>query len=325
MQSRCESYLDRMLQTHGWDSPSVKDSPRSTPITSDTVNRLMSLEGPPEKSAEAKEIAKKYGFSYRNLLGELIYAYVICRLDIGFAVCFLSRFAGQPHAEHFIALKGVCKYLRAHKDWGLMFQRPNPHYGFPCVPFEFLENDPNLPSFPELPRDLVAACLDAAHATDLKTRRSVTGYIVFFGCCAIAWKSNLQPRCATSSTEAEFYAAVTTAKVVKYLRYVLHELKATRAGPSPLYIDNQAALAMINESRPTPRARHIEIQHFAIQEWAKAKDIIMIHLPGVINASDAMTKAVSWVLHSRHIRRGMGHYKLGSLVTSDTPIRPTLE
>ena len=104
---------------------------------------------------------------------------------------------------------------------------------------------------------------------------------------------------------------MTTAKVVKYLRYVLKELKATRPGPSPLYIDNQAALAMINESRPTPRARHIEIQHFAIQEWAKAGDILMVHLPGAMNSSDGMTKALSWVLHSRHARRGMGHFKLG--------------
>jgi hypothetical protein len=209
-------------------------------------------------------------------------------------------------------LKGVCKYLRAHKGWGLIYQRPHPHDGFPAVTFEFLEDDPNLPLFPTILRDLVTACLDAAHATDLSQRRSVTGYNVFFGGAAIAWKSVLQPLTATSSTEAEFYAAVTTAKVVKYLRYVLQELKASRPGPSPLYIDNSAALAMINESRPTPRARHIEIQHFAIQQWVKSGDIRMVHLPGIINPSDGMTKALSWVLHSRHARRSMGHYLLGS-------------
>ena len=75
-----------------------------------------------------------------------------------------------------------------------------------------------------------------------------------------------------------------------------------------MYIDNQAALAMINESRPTTRARHIEIQHFAVQEWRKAEDIIMKHLPGIMNCSDGLTKALSWVLFSRHARRGMGHY-----------------
>ena len=117
---------------------------------------------------------------------------------------------------------------------------------------------------------------------------------------------------ATSSTEAEFYAAVTCAKMAKYLRYVLMELNALSPGATELFVDNQAALNMINESRPTPRARHIEIQHFAIQEWRTKGDIIMRHIPGIINPSDDLTKVLGWILHSRHARRNMGHYKLSS-------------
>ena len=69
---------------------------------------------------------------------------------------------------------------------------------------------------------------------------------------------------------------------------------------------------MINEFRPTPRARHIDIQYFAIQEWRAAKDIIMKHLSGILNPSDDLTKPLGWILHARHARRGMGHCKLGS-------------
>jgi hypothetical protein len=91
---------------------------------------------------------------------------------------------------------------------------------------------------------------------------------------------------------------------------VLQQLDAIRPGATPLYVDNQAAIAMVNESRPTPRARHIEIQHFAIQEWRNKGDIVLRHCPGVINLSDGLTKALGWVLQSRHARRGMGHYKI---------------
>ena len=306
-----ESYIDRMLATHGWDSPKHPDKvpEKAIPLNADAANRLMTLEGPPEKSIEAQEIARRQGFSYRNILGELIYAYVICRLDIGYAVCFLARFSDSPHEEHFTALKAVCKYLRATKSWGIIYKRLIPLEDLPYVPFTFLEQDPDLPPFPDLEHDGMAGFLDAAHATDLKTRRSVTGYVIFLALAAIAWKSRIQPLVATSSTEAEFYAAVTCAKVAKYLKYVLQELDAIRSGPIPLYIDNQAALAMINESRPTPRARHIEIQHFAIQEWRNAGDIIMKHIPGVINPSDDFTKPLGWALHGRHARRCMGHYK----------------
>ena len=93
-------------------------------------------------------------------------------------------------------------------------------------------------------------------------------------------------------------------------------LEAIRPGVTPLFVDNQAAIAMVNESRPTPRARHIEIQHFAIQEWRDKGDVVLRHCPGVINASDDLTKALGWVLHSRHARRSMGHYKMGSPIAS---------
>ena len=314
----CESYIDRMLLSHGWDAPKHKDPLNLTPISPDSVNRLMTLEGPKEKTPEAKELISQEGFSYRNVLGELIYAYVVARLDIGYAVCLLARFSQAPHKEHYRALKQVCRYLRSTKSWGILYQRPSPLSGLPVIPFEYLEEDPNLPPFPFMERDELLAMLDAAHATELKSRRSVTGLVIFFCCAAIAWKSRVQPIVATSSTEAEFYAAVTTAKIVKYLRYVLQELHALRPGPTRLLIDNLAALCMINEDRPTPRARHIEIQHFAIQEWRKQEDLIMEHVSGTINSSDDLTKALGWVLHARHARRSMGHYRIGSQNSAST-------
>jgi hypothetical protein len=74
-------------------------------------------------------------------------------------------------------------------------------------------------------------------------------------------------------------------------------------------MDNEAAIAMINERRPTPRSRHIDIQHFAIQEWRAAGDIEMHHIPGIINPVDQGTKPLGWTLHSRHARRSMGHHR----------------
>ncbi len=70
---------------------------------------------------------------------------------------------------------------------------------------------------------------------------------------------------------------------------------------------------MINEDRPTSHAWHIEIQHFAIQEWCKQGDLIMEHLSGLLNPSNDLTKALSWVLHSRHACHSMGHCQIGSL------------
>ena len=70
-----------------------------------------------------------------------------------------------------------------------------------------------------------------------------------------------------------------------------------------------SAIKMINARVPTERSRHIDIQHFAIQDWKEAGDIVMRHIPGILNPADDLTKPLGWVLHARHARRIMGHYR----------------
>jgi len=178
----------------------------------------------------------------------------------------------------------------------------------PEVPFEVICADPQLLLFPKYdPTDLVAFA-NAAYATNTKTRHSVSGYIIVYAGAAIAYKAKMQPTIATSSTEAEFIAAVYTAKAVKHLQSVLNDLGLLYLKPTIIYKDNKAAINMINDSKPTTRSHHIDVQHFAIQEWQDCGEIEMQHIPGIINLVDDETKALSWVLHSRHLCQTMGHY-----------------
>jgi hypothetical protein len=72
-------------------------------------------------------------FSYRQVLGELIYAYVVCRLDIGYAITFLSHFATVLAEEHYKALKDIAKYLRRTIDWGIIYWHAKPLASLPYV------------------------------------------------------------------------------------------------------------------------------------------------------------------------------------------------
>ena len=65
---------------------------------------------------------------------------------------------------------------------------------------------------------------------------------------------------------------------------------------------------MVNALVPTERSRHIDIQHFAMQDWKEAGDATLSIIPGIINPSDALTKPLGWILHARPARRIMGHY-----------------
>lgn len=306
----CESYITRVLQTHGWTTPERHQSDRhdSVPLSPSLVTSLSKLQGPAEGTPEYAAIAATAGFSYRQILGELMYAYVVGRLDIGYAVTFLARFSQYPTSGHYAALKSVVKYLRRTKTWGLIYWRPSPLDHLPHVPIDQLPLDPSIPSFPCHPLSELVGYVDAAHATDLATRRSVTGLVFTLAGGAIAFKSKVQKSVSTSSTEAELIAAVTAAKMAKYFRYILFELGFPPDGPTVLYEDNEATIAMINENRPTARARHVDVQFFAIQEWRRRNDIVLRHISTTINIADAGTKSLGWTLHSRHVRRSMGHY-----------------
>jgi hypothetical protein len=50
---------------------------------------------------------------------------------------------------------------------------------------------------------------DAEFAGEVETRKSTTGYILFYQWCTVIWRSGPQSMVATSTTEAEMSAAAT--------------------------------------------------------------------------------------------------------------------
>jgi len=272
------------------------------------ITSLYAHQGPPENTAEHAALVAKHGFACRTLLGELLCAYVTCRPDIGYATITLSKFSTCPHDHHFAMLKKVAKCLRATKDWGIIYRLSQPDASLP--PSNFLRStmDAELPDFPIIDTQEPVAFLHAAHANDLRNRRSTAGYAFLLCGGTISYRCKTQSITATSSTEAEFLADVATAKHARCMRAIMTDLGFPPKGPTVMYCDNQSAINVINARVPTERSRHIDIQHFAIQDWKESGAIVMEFISGVINPFDDLTKPLGWVLHDRHARRVMGHY-----------------
>ncbi len=62
----CESFIDQVLQTHGWDKTSPIDKGRHdiVPISTESVDKLQQLKGPTEGCAEHRNLEREVSFSY---------------------------------------------------------------------------------------------------------------------------------------------------------------------------------------------------------------------------------------------------------------------
>jgi len=124
----------------------------------------------------------------------------------------MSKFSTYPHDHHFVVLRKVAKCLRGTKDWGIIYRRSQPDTSL--LPSNFIRSslDADLPAFPNVDPNKPVALHDAAHVNDLRNRRSTTGYAFLLCGGAMSYRCKTQSMASTSSTKAEFLAAVATAK-----------------------------------------------------------------------------------------------------------------
>ncbi|GJZ71605.1 ribonuclease H-like domain-containing protein [Tanacetum coccineum] len=115
---------------------------------------------------------------YQKLLGKLIYL-THTRPNIAYSVYFVTQYIHSPLKSHLNCSLNVLRYLKGALGKGIRY-----NYG---------ECKNNLSGYSK-----------ADWAKCLKTRKSITGYYVFFNNCLISWKSKKQNTISKSSIEAEY-------------------------------------------------------------------------------------------------------------------------
>ena len=110
----------------------------------------------------------------------------------------------------------------------------------------------------EIPQDLPkplgnevsAHCfVDASHASNVVTRRSQTGVLIFINQSPVLFYSKRQNSVETSTFGSEFTAMKQAIELVKALRYKLRMFGVPMDGATALYCDNEAVYK--NVSNPT--------------------------------------------------------------------------
>jgi hypothetical protein len=148
--------------------------------------------------------------------------------------------------------------------------------------------------------------MDSSWGDCLLTRRSTGGVCFRLAGGPIAWKGQLLPTVALSSTEAEFMEATVAGRMSLYIRSIMWDLDIPQEAATILYEDNDGATAMVNAGKPTSRSRHIDIKYYAIQEWVERDLIVLQRIDTAINMADHYTKPLSRILFYRHNDYNMG-------------------
>ena len=293
------TYLTKVLKAHEWLNDSSQTPLNPTPMRDDsTYQKILDNAVGPTSEEEKFALHQEMNFSYRQALGEALFAMVTCRPDISFAIIKLAKFANSPAKEHYIALKNVFRYLRHTITDGITYWREKPQ----IHPFLQKSKTPTL--FHQINTNLpnqhyhLTGSVDSDWASDTKERKSVSGITMFLAGGVVNYKTKIQCDIAHSSTEAEFVAACEAAKMVIYLRSILAEIGISQEEATMIYEDNTGALLMANTQQPTRRTRQMDIKHFAIQDWVERDMIVLEYLKSDNNSADSLTKSLArTVLH----------------------------
>jgi hypothetical protein len=242
------------------------------------------------------------GFSYRQGIGELIFALTICRIDISIAIITLSQYSERPAKEHYQAVKAVFVYLWHTKSDGLYYWRPSPQMDLPDEPLpETMTNPDRLKQFLNFDDPLITkGAGDSTWASDRKHRRSMGGIVFLLAGGAIYYRSRLQPTVAQSSTEAEFCNMTDGGKAALYLRSILEEIGLDQILPTEILADNRGSRQLSNARQPTRRTRHVDMKHFVILQWTEEERITYSEVSTNNNFSDSLTKPTGRVKFYEH-------------------------
>lgn len=218
-------------------------------------------------------------YPYRRLVGSLMHLSVTTRPDISYAVGVLARHMAHPTMPHWLAAKGVLRYLAGTTDTGITFGA----------------SDLTLQGYS-----------DADYGGDLDTRRSTTGYVFILNNGAISWQSKRQPTVACSTTEAEYMATGAAVREGLWLRKLLKDV-GLDPGQVSIYSDNQSAIKLLHNPIVSGRSKHIDVLHHFARERVLRKEVSVTYISTDHMLADALTKALPIAKHSRCCH-GMGVY-----------------
>jgi hypothetical protein len=122
-------------------------------------------------------------------------------------------------------------------------------------------------------------------------RRAISGYAFLIDGGAVSWSSKKQELVVLSTMEAEYVATTHAAKEALWLRRFIGEVFRPLEQPTPLYSDNQSAIALEHSNGQFhARTKHIDIRYHFIRYVVDNGSIHLLYCPTEDMTADILTK-----------------------------------
>ncbi len=248
------TYIDTMLRRYGMASCNSAHTPMATSAS--------------VQSDKDHILSETDHALYRSIVGSLMYVATCTRPDICFAVGELGRFTHRPIQAHLNAAKRILRYLQGTRSLRITYQ---PGLG--------IDKAPKLIGY-----------ADADFASDVDTRKSISGQVFMYGGSPVAWRSKRQSVTATSTTEAEYIALSECSKTSMTLGNIVKELTDTDPFPIEICEDNRAASLIARNESSIRRTKHIDVKYHHIKDLVDSNRILITDISSENQLADIFTK-----------------------------------
>jgi len=211
-------------------------------------------------------------------VGSLLYAAVITRPDIAFAVSRLARFNCNPSPEHQRAADRVLCYLKRTRSLALQFRGA----------------------------DDFEVASDASFADNSIDRKSSQAYAMKLFGGLIGWRANKQSTVTTSTTEAELLALSQAAKESLYMSRLFEELSVRLdSSRTRIQCDNTQTIRLFTDEIATLKTqlRHVDIHNHWLRQEVMEDRIEDVHTPSARLMADGLTKALQGPKFEEFVRQ----------------------
>ena len=201
---------------------------------------------------------------YRQGVGFIQYAAQSLRPDVAWAANVLASVQHQPRERHLKGMFHCLKYLKGTAHLALHFDAAK---GIHLLGYS-----------------------DSDFAGCQGTRRSTSGCVVLTAGGPAQWRARKQPCITCSTTEAEYVALNLIVKEVMYLRSLFEEFGFPPTGPTPIFCDNMATVAISKDPVCSSRTRHVSTYFHWVREQQNKGLIQVISISTKEQAADYLTK-----------------------------------